>query len=859
MQYDLRPFQVDATRQVLANLGVCARDWRERQRLTSFALSSVTGSGKTVVAATVIEALVHGSTEFDFEPDPGAVVLWVSKEPSLNEQTRAVIMDSADRIPVGDLVVLDNDFAGDRLQKGSVYFLNTGKLASGNLLVKKTNNRQLTFWEVLDNTVRDKNLTLYLILDEAHEGMKPPAKADEEERQTLIARIINGHAEYAPVPIVWGISATVKRFLDAMAVAEGRGTEPNVVVDPIRVQQSGLLKNSLVLDIPDESGNFKTSFVRDATLDFVAVSRRWLDYCQAEKINPPVLPLMVVQISNKEKSESGLGDEDKQIVEVLDTIRANWPDFADDSLAHVLGDRGEIRVGPYTLPRIKPQNVERSTNVRILVAKDAVSTGWDCPRAEVLVSLRPADDDTYITQLLGRMVRTPLKHSTNDDRLNSASCYLPEFNRATARRIAEEIMGIRAPAGSPPKATVAKVLFKPVDLIWNPNVPAAVEDLLRDLPSLPKPAAKPRPIKRLLQAAVALAQDGLVQDPNKEALQHLYAVLDGKMAQYKPQIDAQAAAILEAEVRRIRAQHGAAAAEEDREVREADENTVKEEFSHTKRALTMTVANGYLKRRYAPAIAEDLHADLTAIQARVAALSRITENGRPVVVEAVEDAADQKTRAWLDSKRTLMANLSEERRAAYEDIRAQAREPELVGTEMPTALRVEGADADGKPLPTVPNHVLSDADGNYPIDPAALNKWERAVIDQELARESVVAWYRNPSAASKHSLRIPYKKAGEWKSLQPDFVFVDQNANGNLAASVVDPHSGHLADALDRLLGIADFAEKHGDAFARIDSLDADDDNTLTVLDMKDAKTRKAVREAKASGDLFNGPHARRY
>jgi len=198
VQYDLRPFQVDATRQVLANLGVCARDWRERQRLTSFALSSVTGSGKTVVAATVIEALVHGSTEFDFEPDPGAVVLWVSKEPSLNEQTRAVIMDSADRIPVGDLVVLDNDFAGDRLQKGSVYFLNTGKLASGNLLVKKTNNRQLTFWEVLDNTVRDKNLTLYLILDEAHEGMKPPAKADEEERQTLIARIINGHAEYAP-------------------------------------------------------------------------------------------------------------------------------------------------------------------------------------------------------------------------------------------------------------------------------------------------------------------------------------------------------------------------------------------------------------------------------------------------------------------------------------------------------------------------------------------------------------------------------------------------------------------------------------------------------------------------------------
>ena len=45
--------------------------------------------------------------------------------------------------------------------------------------------------------------------------------------------------------------------------------------------------------------------------------------------------------------------------------------------------------------------------MRVLFAKDAISTGWDCPRAEVLVSFRPAEDETRITQLLGRMVRTP--------------------------------------------------------------------------------------------------------------------------------------------------------------------------------------------------------------------------------------------------------------------------------------------------------------------------------------------------------------------------------------------------------------------------------------------------------------------
>ncbi len=868
MHYTLKDYQIDAVRDVLDRLSVCVRDWKQRSSLKSFALSSVTGSGKTIIAATVIEALIHGSTEFDFEPEPGAVVLWVSKEPTLNEQTRTRIRDSADRIPVGDLVILDNDFAEDRLEKGNVYFLNTGKLSSGALLVKRTNNRPVTFWEVLDNTIKDENLTLYLILDEAHEGMRPvkakeKAKEEEEERKTIIAKIINGQDGYAPVPIVWGISATVDRFVAAMAVAEGRGTEPNVVIDPVRVQKSGLLKSSLYLDIPDEKGDFETTLIRDATQEFVELTGLWHDYGVAENLDQPVLPLMVVQIPNKDKADAdqGYGDEDRVIVRVLDTIRKHYPDFTDECVAHVLGDRSDLTVGPYSIPRIKPQDVQGRTDIRVLLAKDAISTGWDCPRAEVLLSLRPAKDDTHITQLLGRMVRTPLARSTNDDRLNSASCYLPHFDRATAKRVAEEIMGIKGAPGRPTaEPTGPRVLFSPTDLTWNTHIPAEVRDTLRTLPSLPKPALRPKPIKRLLQAAVALAQDELVVDPNSEALAYLFAVLDGRMAQHKGEIDTQEAAIMAAEIRRISARRGEAAAQEKQETRDADENTVNEAFSHTRRALTTTVANGYLKRAYAPAIHEHtFDGGLTSIRARVAALSRITVNSEQVVIRAVEDAADQKTRDWLDTHRAAIANLSEERRAVYDDIRAQAREPEIVDTELPTALRVDRSDDDGQTLPTVDRHILSDPDGNYPFDDRLLNEWERQVITQELTRKSVVAWYRNPSAASKYSLRVPYRKDGEWKSLQPDFIFIDRNGDGGLTASIVDPHSGHLSGSLERLVGLAEFADKHGHAFGRVDSLDWDKDKALRVLDMKDPATRGAVRAANSTVDLFNGPLARRY
>ncbi|MYR09016.1 hypothetical protein GTV32_23070 [Gordonia sp. SID5947] len=62
------------------------------------------------------------------------------------------------------------------------------------------------------------------------------------------------------------------------------------------------------------------------------------------------------------------------------------------------------------------------TRIRVLVAKERGLDWVGLSRAEVLVSLRPARDDTYVTQLLGRMVRTPLAQSTSVDRLNSAAC-----------------------------------------------------------------------------------------------------------------------------------------------------------------------------------------------------------------------------------------------------------------------------------------------------------------------------------------------------------------------------------------------------------------------------------------------------
>lgn len=850
MRFTLKNYQIEAVGEILTTLGYAREDWHGRQQRTAFALSSTTGSGKTVIAATVIEALLHGSDEFDVKPDPSAIVLWVSKDPALNAQTKSRFIECADRIPAGDLELLDKSYAEESLRTGTVYFINPDKLRDRADFVKHTDARAVTFWEILANTIKDEDKTLYMVLDEAHEGMKSPTSTE----QTIVQKMINGNGANPAVPIVWGISATVKRFDEAMAKADAFIKAKNVVIHPQAVQDSGLLKNALTLDIPDEEGDFSTTMVRDATLDFVEVCEAWDAYCGEQGLDP-VVPLLVAQIPNKSagerNTEKGRKEEDETIHLVLETIRKHWPDMPAHCVAHVLGDRATIEVGAYEIPKIAPQDVEHDHQIRVLLAKDAVSTGWDCPRAEVLVSLRPARDDTYVTQLLGRMVRTPLAQETSVERLNAASCYLPHFDKETAKIVAEEIMGMREPRSGERGAAVNKVMLKPVTLYRNLDVADEVFELIRDLPSFRKPTAAPRPIKRILKAAQALAQDELVPDADHLAHEAMFDVLDNITNVNVEDIASQAELIKTASIRRILVERGRDEASHSTDTREADAATVDDALRHLKRVLTASVVNRYLGRNMQEAINEAFEAgdptavDITAIRARVAALAFIDAE----VQKPVEDAADSLTRLWLTTKSHDIAGLPDSRKPMYEAIQDMAREPERSIVEVKTDERVDSVDMDMKLLPTEEKHLLSTADGEYPLEfKMAKNRWERATIKCEQSLGTLVGWYRNPSAAAKHSLRIAHKSGDTWRSVQPDFVFVHL-VDGQLLPSIIDPHGAHFGDSAPKLKALAEYADEHGLHFDRIIAVGTENDGFLKSLDLKNPRIRRAVYESPADSD----------
>ena len=82
MKFTLKDYQRDAVRDSLVNLRKARRYWHNENDKSAFSLTAVTGAGKTVMAAAAFEALFHGDDEFNFDADPGAVVIWFSDDPA---------------------------------------------------------------------------------------------------------------------------------------------------------------------------------------------------------------------------------------------------------------------------------------------------------------------------------------------------------------------------------------------------------------------------------------------------------------------------------------------------------------------------------------------------------------------------------------------------------------------------------------------------------------------------------------------------------------------------------------------------------------------------------------------------------
>ncbi|MXN44639.1 type III restriction endonuclease subunit R [Shinella kummerowiae] len=862
MKFTLKDYQDAAVGDVLDRMKKARRRWHEDGDKHAFSLTATTGAGKTVMAAAVFEALFFGNDDHDFEPDPGAVVIWFSDDPSLNEQSRWRLHEASDKLTISDLVTVGNAFGSDRFQPGKVYFLNTQKLSKNSLLVRghdaddpaletadgqqiMPDMRSHTIWDTIRNTIEDPDLTLYLVLDEAHRGMKEGGRSSGDGKPTIVRQLMNGSGSTPGIPIVWGISATVQRFNDAVTGMQGRSTLPNVVVDAKRVQDSGLLKDTINLDVPDEDGNFQTVLLRRGTTKLREISNAWAEYAKQQDDSNLVLPLMVLQVPNS--------PDHAEIGKWLDTVYEQWPELPHDCVANVFGEHKAENFGRYSAPYIPPERVQESRWVRILIAKDAISTGWDCPRAEVMVSFRAASDKTHITQLLGRMVRTPLaRRIPGNDRLNAVDCLLPHFDKKSVEAVVTALMS-GGDTGEP--LTGRRILMNPGEMKPNPTIPEDVWQKLLSLPSETLPKRQARPVKRLTGLAHELAFDDLLSDAGKKVHAEMHKVLDGAQVRYAEEIQKARTSVLSVEGKTVKADVKTKGMTFDDFVEAADYVVIEDAYKRAARVISPDLATSYSEHLACKfSNFEDTEDALIEAHTVIAAMGLVGG-----IKDDLETAAEKQSNQLLSQYRVSIKSLSDERQEVFRQIREMSADPLPVDLARPNTwlqmTTVKKADGTEEQLPRFEKHLLCDENGVFPGD---FNTWEAEVVSNEIKRDGAIGWYRNPARASQDSLGVTYEDGGEVKIVRPDFIFFVRMPDGTVAADIVDPHGVQFGDALPKLKGLAKYAEEQAGVYRRIEVF-AKIRGKNRVIDLTEAAARAAIAVAATVVEAYDSAAASDY
>lgn len=330
-------------------------------------LKSPTGSGKTIILTYFMHQYIQSY--------PKTVFVWLTPgKGNLEEQSKAKM----DKYIHASQTKLLSDVMTAGFEENDSCFINWEKLTKkGNNALK--DSERTNFLEHIEHALND-GLRFIIIVDESHQNNT--IKADEIIQYFRTEKIIR-------------CSATPKGIAKAEVIE----------IPEEEVIAAGLIKKMLVInqDFPQqvEMENATNYLLEQAYAKQREIRAEFLS--AGKDINP----LIVVQIPNKSEK---LQDDVERWFETQGVTYENG------QLAVWLSDMHE------NLDGIEETN---APSVAVII-KQAVATGWDCPRAAILVKLRDNMDETFEIQTIGRIRRMPEAHHYGKDLLDS--CYLYTFD-----------------------------------------------------------------------------------------------------------------------------------------------------------------------------------------------------------------------------------------------------------------------------------------------------------------------------------------------------------------------------------------------------------------------------------------------
>lgn len=355
-----------------------------------------TGSGKTIMMAELLQRFSEEDLPSDY------VFVWTSLY-DLHSQSKAKLAGYLQDTRY-DLLSLD-EIKQDALAVNSVLFVNWHSLTTtkqngnggsrdwANVFVKdREDGRSIV--EVLDKT-REAGRQIILIVDEAHRNYLT------DNSQRFITEVIKPK-------LTVEVSATPLLNVSAEDMASKKAGFVNVPFD--EVVASGLIKQETAIN--QAIGDYVDIATSADELVIEAALAKRDELAELYKQNEiSVNPLVLVQLPSDSEKTSALDKTVRE--EVEQQLAKHGVTYENGKLAVWLADDKK------NLELIEKNGSE----VEVLIFKEAVAVGWDCPRAQVLVMLRAIRSLTFEIQTVGRILRMPEARHYDVPELNKAFVY----------------------------------------------------------------------------------------------------------------------------------------------------------------------------------------------------------------------------------------------------------------------------------------------------------------------------------------------------------------------------------------------------------------------------------------------------
>ena len=348
-----------------------------------------TGAGKTVMACQALSGIVDELQDRGDSLYQEVAYIWFAPR-KLHLQSYEKLKDVFSETRKLRPLMFDELEQSEGIRSGEILFVNWESVNKDSNLMVRDSESSASLYEITRKTQEEFGLPIVAIIDEEHMFWSKTA-----DKSAAVLDRINPTVEIR-------ISATPKT-LDA---------KEKVVVYRKDVIAAEMIKKEVVLN-PEIELDFSDELELNANLIHAALNKRNQIADAYKELGVEINPLLLIQLPNDEKEkmtaeETAIADQVKRYLDVMCGINEN-----NGRLAVWLADEKS------NLPDLEaPDNM-----AEVLLFKEAIALGWDCPRAAVLLIFRKLQSDTFTVQTVGRILRMPEQKHYPNELLNTGYVY----------------------------------------------------------------------------------------------------------------------------------------------------------------------------------------------------------------------------------------------------------------------------------------------------------------------------------------------------------------------------------------------------------------------------------------------------